>query len=304
MKIQRMLVVGLWWLTSAIFAQDLPLPQGAIKEQLPNGLTYIVLPNDQPKNKLEIRLVLRVGSYQEAAGEEGVAHFIEHLAFNGSAHYPEREAVSYWEGLGAKYGETINAFTTDDRTVYSLSLPTLADADLSKTLHILADWLSALSFSAAALEKERAIILEEIASYREDKDRLPIKVGNDPALVRLPMGTPSQVKGITLEKLHAFYHQWYTPQNACVMLIGDINTQEAEKAIKSTFGVLSQRGKVTMPPAPIIYRNKPLIATKIEAGKNEVSLYFPKTMHPLSTHVELLRQTQEETLLLLVSPRH
>ncbi len=303
MKIQRMLVVGLWWLTSAIFAQDLPLPQGAIKEQLPNGLTYIVLPNDQPKNKLEIRLVLRVGSYQEAAGEEGVAHFIEHLAFNGSAHYPEREAVSYWEGLGAKYGETINAFTTDDRTVYSLSLPTLADADLSKTLHILADWIGTLSFSPAAVEKERAIILEEIASYREDKDRLPIKVGNDPALVRLPIGTPSQVKGITLEKLHAFYHQWYAPQNTCVMLIGDINTQEAEKAIKSTFGVLSQRGKVTMPPVPIIYRNKPLIATKIEAGKNEVTLYFPKTMHSLSTHAGLLQQTQEETLLRMARAR-
>ena len=232
------------------------LPNNATKETLSNGFSYVIMPNEQPKGRVELCLCLRVGSFQEQKGEEGIAHFLEHLAFSGSKHYPKNSALKFWESLGAKYGENINAYTTDDRTVYSISLSNVNTEQVAKTIHILSDWLYYMDITTQAVEKERKIITQEIASYKPYKDLNPIMVGYDKQLMRFPIGTKVQIAKVTPKKLRSFYEKWYTPQNASLIVIGNIEPQATEKAIKEHFGMLGQRGEEVGNLKPISFPNK------------------------------------------------
>ena len=264
----------------------LALPENTIKKTLHTGFTYVVMPNNTPKNKVEIRLCLRVGSAQENKNNEGVAHFIEHLAFNGSKNYPNNQAIAFWESLGAKFGETINAYTTDDRTVYSISLSNINEEQLQKTIDILADWLYNMSITPKNIEKERRIITEEIASYQPRKDLNPIKVGYDPHLSHLPIGTKEQVQKITQKDLLDFYQQYYTPQYATLIVVGDVATSSTVKSIENTFKTLLNKNEL---PAistinSVHFTEKPyfLDTEKGKKGKDTLTLLYPKKYN--STH--------------------
>lgn len=252
------------------------LPNNATKETLSNGFSYVIMPNEQPKGRVELCLCLRVGSFQEQKGEEGIAHFLEHLAFSGSKHYPKNSALKFWESLGAKYGENINAYTTDDRTVYSVSLSNVNTEQVAKTIHILSDWLYYMDITTQAVEKERKIITQEIASYKPYKDLNPIMVGYDKQLMRFPIGTKVEIAKVTPKKLRSFYEKWYTPQNASLIVIGNIDPQATEKAIKEHFGMLGQRGEEVGNLKPISFPNKKMFSVEKEKGKRtKLSLLYP-----------------------------
>lgn len=255
----------------------LSLPQGTVKKTLPNGFTYIIMPNNNPKGRVEVRLCLKVGAAQEEKSEEGVAHFIEHLAFNGSKNYPNNTALKFWEQLGVKYGETLNAYTTDDRTVYSISLSNITDKEMIQTVAILADWLSNMSITPESVEKERKIILEEIASYTPYKDLNPIKVGNNPRFTRLPIATKEQVSKIDRETLLNFYRNYYLPKNATLIVVGDVATATVENAVKNYFKPIFTTKPYLFEPSlsPISFTNIPPL--HIEKGKKEkLTLLYPQ----------------------------
>ncbi|MDO4880460.1 MAG: insulinase family protein [Capnocytophaga sp.] len=263
-----------------IFSQGktIALPDNTTKEVLHNGFSYVIMPNDIPKGRVEVRLCLNVGSFLENKGEEGVAHFIEHLAFKGSKHYPNDSALKFWESLGAKYGETLNAYTTDDRTVYSVSLSNVSQEQINKTIHILADWLSHMSINEEDIEKERKIITEEIASYTTHSDLNPIKLGYNERLTRLPIGTKEQIKEITRKELLEFYQNYYLPRNATLIIIGDIETKATKKAIEESFTSLINTNDYIFPEITTIsFTNQANLS--IQKGKNrkeKLALLYPK----------------------------
>ena len=153
------------------------LPEGTVYKQLPNGLHYVIKQNDMPGHKVEFRLILRAGSILQTEKEGGVAHFLEHMAFNGTEHFPNKGIVEYLESLGVKYGFGINAFTGFDRTIYMFSIPTDRPEDLDRGLLILKDWLTGIQIRPEQVEREKGVILEEARGYDTGDPFYDVKVG-------------------------------------------------------------------------------------------------------------------------------
>ena len=143
------------------------LPAGTLEGHLPNGLHYLILQNPSPVSRVEFRLVMRVGSVQETEQQKGCAHFLEHVAFGGTTHFPKRSLVEYLESQGMKYGQDINAFTGFDRTIYMFAVPTdhQKEEAVNRSLLIMRDWLDGISMNPEKVENEKGIILEELRGY-------------------------------------------------------------------------------------------------------------------------------------------
>lgn len=249
------------------------LSEKTISDTLSNGFQYIIKKNEYPKNKIEIRLCLKVGSIQEKKGEEGIAHFIEHMAFEGSTHFPKKKALIFWEKLGAKFGTQINAYTGYDRTVYSLSIPSdTLQSNLKKTFEIFFDWLTELNFNKKSISKHKKIITEEIKSQQEYDTLENIKKGNTIPLKRFPIGNINQIEKIEKKHLERFYQEWYNPKNTAIIVVGDLKIKETADQIKKVFSKLKQRGTIVPKKKEIIYpsegsfyieKNKKLTAAKL-----------------------------------------
>lgn len=291
----------------AIFEQEaINLPPKTIDTTLPNGFHYTIKQNSLPSDKVEIRLVLRVGSLQEKKGEEGAAHLIEHLAFDGSTNFPKNKAIIYWESLGAKFGSTINAYTGYDRTVYSISIPSDSLSENTvKTISILKDWLINLTLSKEALTKQKAIIKEEIDSYTPSNDFTDIKKGNNPHLIRYPIGTKKQVQEITQSKLSNFYTKWYTPSNASLIIVGDISLKKVEKHIQNEFSNIPNRGIQVKEWTKISFPRQYTPATKIDSTSSyaKLSLIIPYTYKNNQTFSDLIQSYKENFILQLAGRR-
>lgn len=179
--------------------KPLPLPQGTCEGVLPNGLHYILRQNDIPVSRIEFRLVLRTGSVQELDRETGCAHFLEHVAFGGSRHFPDKSLQSYLETLGMKYGVDINAFTSQDRTIYLFAVPTDSQRKgvIDSALLILRDWMDGLKICPERVETERGIILEELRGYDVGDPFYDLKIGEGIHARRLPLGTIGDIRRIT-----------------------------------------------------------------------------------------------------------
>ena len=178
-------------------ANDLiALPEGTVYKQLPNGLHYVVKQNDIPGRKVEFRLILRAGSILQTDNEGGLAHFLEHMAFNGTKNFPDKGIVEYLESLGVKYGFGINAFTGFDRTIYMFSMPTDRPEELDKGLLILKDWLTGIEMNPDQVEREKGVILEEARGYDTGDLFYDLKVGKTRYSQRMPLGTAEEIKNI------------------------------------------------------------------------------------------------------------
>ncbi len=291
------IVSSILFLVFAVRGQDIPLsrelefPQHTVVGKLQNGFEYFIKQNNHPKESIELRLCLRVGSTQEKNGEEGIAHFIEHLAFEGAKNFPKNEAVKYWESLGAKFGITINAQTGYDRTIYTLTIPSEKTVYLDKTLEIFVDWLTALNLTKEAIIKQKGIITEEIASFQKPTDLHTIKRGVCPQLKRLPVGTQSQINQLTQKQIRDFYQKWYTPQNAALIIVGNVNTKTTEQTVKKLFGAL-KKGKYTVHNQQIPYPNEPLFLSVPDTLQTEAKLswLYPYEYKSVRTQKDLLEK--------------
>lgn len=226
------------------FAQRIALPPGTVEGYLRNGMHYIIKPNPIPRHTVEFRLVMRVGSLQENDEQRGGAHFLEHMATNGMTLFPGRSVVDYFERQGMKYGRDINAFTGFDRTIYWFTVPTFdyADRTIDTTLMVVRGILSDLTFNEERTKRERGVIVEELRSYDTHDPFYDLKIGIGRYRQRMPLGNEDDILHIDRRKLIDFYQQWYTPQFATLVVVGNVDTQQIEQRIRQYLETLPRHG--------------------------------------------------------------
>ncbi|MGL5123771.1 MAG: M16 family metallopeptidase [Fusobacteriaceae bacterium] len=208
--------------------------------QLENGVKYYILNNSKPKKRASINLVVNVGSLMEDDNQKGIAHFLEHMAFNGTQNYPKNDLIKHLETLGLSFGGDLNAYTGFLETVYKLKIPTNEPSSISESFHILKEWATNISFKEEDVINERNIILEEWRGRQGLRERISffkrnILFGDSKFFHRMPIGDTEIIKNTDSDLLKEFYHKWYQPKNFLIIAIGDFNIKDIEEKIKSEF---------------------------------------------------------------------
>ncbi|MBX3155160.1 MAG: insulinase family protein [Deltaproteobacteria bacterium] len=238
--------------------QVLPLDPTVRHGTLPNGLTYYVKANRQPEQRVQLWLAVNAGSVQETDEQRGLAHMVEHLAFEGTKRFPKHDIQHFIERAGMKFGADLNAYTSFDETVYQLVVPS---ADVDRGLDVLRDWASDITFDPKEVVEERKIIEEErrfrnSVGFRLLQQIIPVEYAGSKYAHRLPIGTTEVIKGATADKLLAYYKAWYRPDLQAVIVVGDIDAAAIEKQIKDRFG------SVPAAPATAPERTETAVETK------------------------------------------
>ncbi|MGE0462255.1 MAG: M16 family metallopeptidase [Vicinamibacterales bacterium] len=268
----------------AELALDRLLPvDGAVRSgQLTNGLKYFIRQNGRPAQRVSLRLAVNAGSLQEEPDQRGLAHFLEHMAFNGTRNFKPGELVAFLESIGARFGPHVNASTSFDETIYMLDVPTDREGYVDKGLLALHDFAAGVLLLPEEVEKERGVVLEEWrgrlgAGSRLMDKQLPVLLQGSRYADRLPIGTPEVIKGAPRERLAAFYDTWYRPDQMAVIVVGDIDPAAAEKLVRSRFDDIPRRST----PVPAVDRQVPphaetlySVATDPEAQGSTVTLSF------------------------------
>lgn len=229
----------------ATSADDTPLPlwPKVKKGTLANGLTYYILPHGKPENRVNLWLAVNAGSILEDESQRGLAHFLEHMAFNGTKRFKEQEIVHYLESIGMGFGADLNATTSFDETIYMLTVPADNAEYVSTALDILRDWASDVTLEPVEIEKERGVVLEEWRLGRGaflrlfDKHSKALFNGSRYA-DRLPIGLPEVIRKAPREELVRFYRDWYRPDLMAVIAVGDIEPADIEAQIQAKFSDL------------------------------------------------------------------
>ena len=225
---------------SLALTQAMPVDPQITMGKFSNGLRYYVRPNKKPEKRMELRLVVKAGSILEDDDQQGLAHFVEHMAFNGTQHFPKNELVPFIESLGMRFGPDLNAYTSFDETVYILQVPTDKPETMERAMLILEDWAHSLTFDPAEIDKERGVVMEEWrlsrgAGARTTDKLFPILFKGSRYADRLPIGKPEIIQGAKYERLKKFYSDWYRPELMAVVAVGDFDKAAVENLIKSHF---------------------------------------------------------------------
>lgn len=231
-------------LFSQINRQPIPLDAAVRVGRLPNGLTYYIRQHHKPENRAELRLVVRAGSLQEDEDQLGIAHLVEHLAFNGTKHFQKNELIHFLERSGQRFGPDLNAYTSFEETVYMLQVRTDSSFFLHQGLLILEDWASGLTFDSVEVEKERGVVVSEWRNQLSPDQRLqkrffPVLYEGSRYTQRMPIGDPEVVRKIPLTRIKSFYQDWYRPELMAIVIVGDINPDSIEAEIQKRFLTLT-----------------------------------------------------------------
>jgi zinc protease len=224
-------------------AVPLPLWPEVHQGKLSNGLTYFIMKHGKPEHRAMLWLAVNAGSVQEDDDQRGLAHFDEHMAFNGTKRFPKNELVNYLEKIGMRFGADLNAYTTWDQTVYQLEVPTDKPEFVGKGLDILRDWAGDVSYDPVEVDKERGVVLEEWRLGRGagtrlfDKQAKVLFKGSRYA-DRITIGDPEIIKHAKRDTLYRFYKDWYRPDEMAVIAVGDFDPATLEKEIQARFGNL------------------------------------------------------------------
>ncbi|WP_245830801.1 M16 family metallopeptidase [Marivirga sericea] len=261
--------------------KPIPLDPNVKVGQLENGLTYYIRQNEKPEDKVEFRLVINAGSMQENDKQLGLAHFTEHMAFNGTENFKKNELVDYLQSAGVKFGADLNAYTSFDETVYILPIPT-DEETLDNGLTVLQDWASGLLMTEDEIDKERGVVLEEWrlgqgASQRMRDEYFPVLFKDSRYAERLPIGKKEILENFKYETLRSFYEDWYRPNLMAVIAVGDVDPAEMEKEIKERFGDLKNPKKPKekkLYEVPSHEETYVSIVTDKEANFNQIQIYY------------------------------
>ncbi len=233
--------------------RELEWDNTVIRGILPNGFAYFIRQNNKPEKRVEIRLVVRAGAILEEDNEYGIAHFTEHMAFNGTENFPPGELVKYFERFGAEFGPDSNAYTSIDHTVYILHIPT-EEEPIDKALTWMADCAAGMLFLPDEVEKEKGVILEEERLYRsvemrilEKGAKIALKGTKYPGRIKV-LGTPETIKALKTEDFKKFYNKWYRPDRMAIVVVGDIDVSDMERRIKEKFEALKALEEEEMLP--------------------------------------------------------
>lgn len=253
MMLKKLVLLILVLVYLPLYAQEnlsdkLPLEPRLKMGKLANGLTYYIQKNTRPEKKVELRLVVNVGSILEDDDQQGLAHFTEHMAFNGSAHFKKNDLVSFLQSIGVEFGADLNASTGFDETIYILPIPTDKKENVEKGFQILEDWASTVTFENGEIDKERGVVLEESRRGKGAEDRMfrvvyPKMFEGSRYAERLPIGKDDILKNFKYDVIRRFYRDWYRPDLMAVIVVGDIEVPEAEKLVKQHFEKLKNPAK-------------------------------------------------------------
>ncbi len=226
---------------SAAPSQQMPFDPQITTGKLSNGLRYYIRANKKPEKRAELRLVVNAGSVLEEDDQQGLAHFVEHMAFNGTQHFPKQELVHFIESLGMRFGADLNAYTSFDETVYMLQVPTDKPETMDRAMLILEDWAHNVSFDPVEIDKERGVVMEEWrlrrgAGARMTDKLFPIAFKGSRYADRIPIGKPEIIQGGKPERLRKFYTDWYRPDLMAVVAVGDFDKTAIENLIQTHFG--------------------------------------------------------------------
>ena len=227
----------------------LPLAPELTKKVLPNGLTYYVRNNGNPAGKILMYLVIASGSSNEDDNELGYAHFVEHMAFNGTESFPENDLVHYLRSIGMTFGAEVNAYTSREETVYTLEMPTDNPEFFTTGLKVLREWATAITFDPIEVEKEKGVILEErrlgLGPHEEARrNELPVMLSGSRHADRDPIGTEESIRTATAEGLHAFYERNYRADRMAVIVVGDLDVPSTAAAVEKEFSFPNPDGQV------------------------------------------------------------
>jgi zinc protease len=250
--------------------------------KLDNGLTYYIKQNKKPEQRMEMRLAINAGSICENDNQQGLAHFCEHMCFNGTKNFPSNKMVSMLEEMGVKFGAELNASTSFDQTIYMLKVPTDSIEWINRGFQVLEDWAHQVSMDDKEIDKERGVIVEEWREGLGADDRMqtkyiPVILKGSKYAERIPIGKIDIIKSFPYDTLRAFYKSWYRPDLMAVVVVGDIDPALAEQKIKEYFGRIP---KAVNPPARIEYpvpgNTDPLISvvTDKEASGFNAMVFF------------------------------
>ncbi|MFH2064640.1 MAG: insulinase family protein [Pseudomonadota bacterium] len=229
-------------------------PDPAIRYgRLPNGMRYVLMPNQEPRDRVSMHLNVQAGSAHEEESERGTAHFLEHMLFNGSTHFPPGDLVKFFQGIGMQFGNDANAHTGFYETVYDVLLPDSKKESLEKGLLVFQDYAEGALLLEEEVEKERKVILAEkrtrdSAAYRTYKASLEFEFPDAIISKRLPIGTEETIRSATRESLKRFYDAWYRPDNLTLVMVGDFKTEMAEALLHEKFSSLKPRTAPRFPP--------------------------------------------------------
>jgi len=259
MNLKKLFVASLLLITASatMVAQEMPsIPTDPDVKvgKLDNGLTYYIRHNAWPEQRAEFYIAQRVGAIQENDDQRGLAHFLEHMCFNGTDNFKGNDIVKWCETVGVKFGRDLNAYTSIDQTVYNISnVPTTREGIIDSCLLILHDWADGLLLEPEEIDKERGVIHEEwrmrtSAQMRMLERDLPRLYPNSKYGHRMPIGLMEIIDNFKPEVLRAYYEKWYRPDNQAIIVVGDVDVDKVEQKIKSLFGPI----KMPANPAPVV----------------------------------------------------
>jgi len=263
----------------------LPLNPAIHVGRLPNGITFYLRQNALPAKRVSLRMAVKAGSIDEADDQRGLAHVLEHMAFNGSTHFKAGELVAYFESVGVAFGPHVNAYTSYDETVYMLDVPTDRAGALDHGLQALADFAGGMSLTDKEIDKERGVVLEEWRQRLGVSSRLQgvtdrAVYGASKYAERLPIGLPETIQKAPYERVRDFYRENYTPDRIGVVVVGDLDMATAEKLVRQYFGVIPKRKSAKRPIYPVPSHNdtRVAVATDPEAQASSVSVFHTRPL--------------------------
>ncbi len=273
---------------STDLAAELPTDPAVKVGKLENGLTYFIRRNAVPADRVELYLVVNAGSVLEDEDQLGLAHFVEHMAFNGTERFAKQELVQYLESIGMRFGADVNAYTNFDETVYTLTVPTDKPEFVEKGLEILEDWAHGITFDPAEVDKERGVVVEEWrlgrgAQARMQDEQFPILFQGSRYAERLPIGKKEVLETASAETLRRFYRDWYRPDLMAVVAVGDIDRVRMEELIRQRFGHLRGPGNPRpreLFPVPDHAETLVAVTTDPEETDTKISLFSKQPVRP------------------------
>ncbi|MDP2362846.1 MAG: insulinase family protein, partial [Ignavibacteria bacterium] len=264
--------------------KELPIDKDVTIGELENGMKYYIRQNKKPEKRAELYLIVNAGSVLENNDQLGLAHFVEHMAFNGTKNFKKNELINYLESIGIKFGPELNAYTSFDRTVYMLTVPTDSTEILAKGFLVLEDWAHNLAFDPTEIDKERGVIIEEWrlgrgAQMRMLDKQLPILFKDSKYAERLPIGNKETLESFNHKTLIDFYKDWYRPDLMAIAAVGDFDIAEIKNYIKKHFENISFPEQIRQKeyfPIPKHDETYFAIASDKEAIYSIISVYYKR----------------------------
>ena len=289
---------------SAQAPEKLPMDPEVRYGKMDNGLTYYIRHNEQPKQRCEFHIAQSVGAILEEDHQNGLAHFLEHMAFNGTEHFPGKGIIKYFESVGVNFGGNINAYTSIDETVYRLSdVPTYREGIVDSALLVMRDWSCGLSLLGEEIDAERGVIREEWRTGRTARRRIwkrmnELMYPGTQYAKRDVIGDTAVINNFEYQALRDYYHKWYGPDNQAIIVVGDINVDSIEAKIQALWADVPRRENYGERPIYTVNHNdKPLVAIVTDPEAQGSSIYLEYKFDQLP---EMLQSTAQEYTLNIV----